>query len=173
METEVTAQLDSFNNFDDQEIRILDLQKRVEVGREKIRVLGERTDMVKERVEGWERAEQEWQGKMRKRMRFIWIVGTVVVALTGTVWFFYPPGATDMHEGRNTTALNSTGLLGKIPDMESVRKENGVLGRIGEMVDVRNRSWRFSGVQGDLLEELRNRDVKGKEDPRLRVFDEL
>src|SRR5437016_3208943 len=55
--SDVSAQLDTFSDFSEQEKRIEALQERIKKGREKIKVLANRVDVVKERVEGWERAE--------------------------------------------------------------------------------------------------------------------
>jgi hypothetical protein len=169
VETEFTSQLDAFENFDSQEEMIEDLQKRVEVGRKKIKGLGERVEQVRERVDGWERGEKEWQDKTRKRMRVMWIVGTSIVGVIAAIWTFHTPGSgTGLGVERNGTALNTTGLLGKIPDEDS-----GVLGKMKDVVGM-NRSWGLKGEQGELLEELRSRNVKEKvEDSRLKLFDEL
>jgi hypothetical protein len=71
---EVTDQLDTFGNFESHERRIENLQGRIQVGRAKIKTLSERVDVVRQRVEGWERADRDWQERTRKRMKAIWIV---------------------------------------------------------------------------------------------------
>lgn len=79
--TDVSAQLDAFEQFDDQQKRIESLQNRIEAGRELIRSLSERVDAVSERIESWGRADREWQEKTRKRLKAVWIVTSVVVFL--------------------------------------------------------------------------------------------
>lgn len=155
---DVTGQLDGFDGFRDQEIRIAALKARVEKGREKIKGLGSRVDVVTERVEGWEVAEGEWQEKTRKRLRILWVVVSVVVALVLSMMAFqYTPARTPGPGAMK--GLNRSGLLGKIPDME----------------EMKNESWSLKKKVGDVLEEgLRGKDTEdGTEDPRLRVFDEL
>lgn len=79
--TDVSAQLDAFEEFDDQQKRIESLQSRIQAGRELIRSLSERVDAVSERIESWGRADREWQEKTRKRLKAVWIVTSVIVFL--------------------------------------------------------------------------------------------
>ncbi|KAM0280741.1 hypothetical protein ACHAQH_003911 [Verticillium albo-atrum] len=81
MVRDVQGQVDSLGEFEEQEKRIGDLQGRIEAGRKKIQALSGRVDVVKERVEGWERADREWQEKTRKRLKSMWIVMSVVFAV--------------------------------------------------------------------------------------------
>jgi hypothetical protein len=160
--TDVSTQIEGFENFSEQEKRISALAERVKTGRAKIKVLGSRVDVVRDRVEGWERAEIEWQEKTRKRLRILWIVIAVIAAVVlALVAFQYTPAMN--HEMNATvTGLNKSGLLGKSPHLEMVRE---------------NESWAAKRVRRedgrDRLEGLRNREEGLGEDPRLRVFDEL
>ncbi|KAM0332436.1 hypothetical protein ACHAQA_002717 [Verticillium albo-atrum] len=81
MVRDVQGQVDSIGQFEEQEKRIGDLQGRIEAGRNKIQALSGRVDVVKERIEGWERADREWQEKTRKRLKSMWIVMSVVFAV--------------------------------------------------------------------------------------------
>ena len=155
--SDVTAQLDTFSGFSEQERRIRALQERIKKGREKIKVLASRVDVVKERVEGWERAEGAWQDKTRRRLRIMWILMSVVVAvLLALVVFQYTPART--HGLGVSKGWNDSELEGRIPGWEKIRNE----------------SWALKREVGERLEELRNREKEPlEEDPRLRVFDEL
>jgi hypothetical protein len=157
--SDVTAQLDTFSGFSEQEKRIGELQERIKKGREKIKVLAGRVDVVKERVEGWERAEGAWQDKTRRRLRIMWILMTIVAAmLLALVVFQYTPART--HGPGVIKGWDASELASRIPDWEKIRNESGTLKR----------------EVGERLEGLRNRENEGEpleEDPRLRVFDEL
>ncbi|KAK4042570.1 hypothetical protein C8A01DRAFT_13870 [Parachaetomium inaequale] len=78
---DISAQLDAFGQFKDQQQRIESLQSRIQAGRALIRSLSERVDAVSARVEGWERADREWQEKTRKRLKAVWVVTSVVFFL--------------------------------------------------------------------------------------------
>ncbi|KAL2167240.1 hypothetical protein VTG60DRAFT_1564 [Thermothelomyces hinnuleus] len=79
--TDISAQLDTFGQFEDQQKRIELLQGRIQAGRERIKSLSERVDAVSTRIESWERADREWQEKTRKRLKAIWVVTSVVCFL--------------------------------------------------------------------------------------------
>ncbi|KAI0135462.1 hypothetical protein F4814DRAFT_401269 [Daldinia grandis] len=76
---ELEQQADSFGHFDDQQRRIEELQGRIHAGRDMVETLSKRVDVVRERIEGWERADMEWQEKTRKRLKTIWIITSVVI----------------------------------------------------------------------------------------------
>lgn len=78
--TEIELQLDTLGQFDAQQNLIEGLQTRIHTGRQKVQKLSERVDLVRERVEGWERADREWQERTRKRLKVLWII-TLVLAL--------------------------------------------------------------------------------------------
>ncbi|KAG4427033.1 hypothetical protein IFR05_017484, partial [Cadophora sp. M221] len=78
---DVTGQVNGFDRFRDQEVRIKGLTKRVDVGRERIKTLAGRVEIVRDRVEGWEVAEGEWQEKTRKRLRILWVGMSFVVGI--------------------------------------------------------------------------------------------
>lgn len=153
--SDVNGLVESYEEFEEQEKRIAALAERVHTGRERIKTLGDRVDLVKTRVEGWEEAEAEWKEKTRKRFRLMWTVMGIVGAILVVIMIFQnmPTKAPEHDTGK---ALNASGLLGKIPDMEA--SKNG------------SRQARKQVVQ--VLEGLRQPDELD-EDPRLRVFDEL
>lgn len=153
---DVEIQLDGFAGFEDQQKQIGELQERVMAGRDRIKTLGGRVDVVRDRVDGWERAEGEWQEKTRKRLRILWMLMAVVaVVLLGLMGFQYTPRSqVDMLKGVNTSSLAEV-----LPDLE----------RIGN----KSSSWKKTTV--GLFEKMLEKDEEEEleEDPRLRLFDEL
>jgi hypothetical protein len=150
---DVQGQLESFNGFQSQEERISALQNRVKVGRDKIGTLGERVDIIRQRVESWEKAEFEWQEKTRRRFRVLWmIMSAAAVVFIGLILFQYTPARTptgSYMRGMNTSAL---------PDFEKLENEK----------------LRLKNKTAKILEGLRqNEEERLKEDPRLKIFDEL
>ncbi|KAH7354697.1 hypothetical protein BKA65DRAFT_475180 [Rhexocercosporidium sp. MPI-PUGE-AT-0058] len=155
---DATGQVDGFDGFRAQEGRIKGLMERVSGGGRGL----------KERVEGWEVAEREWQDKTRRRLRALWVgmsfvVGVMVVLMAVRHTPVRTAGGGLDENGREVKGLNVTGLLGVFPDMKGLREGN--------------ESWNMvrKGVGEGVLEKLREneRDGLGEEDPRLRVFDEL
>lgn len=108
---ETSSQLDTFGQFEDQQQRIEVLQRRVHAGRDKIQGLSDRVDRVKERIERWERADREWQERTRRRLRWVWMVTSLliffVVLLVLSAQYTAPPG---VGLGEATTQLVSDGL---------------------------------------------------------------
>ncbi|KAG6363427.1 hypothetical protein INS49_008526 [Diaporthe citri] len=80
---EAQAQLDAFGQFDEQQARVQALQDRVHGGRERIGALSERVDIVRQKVERWERADYMWQNKTRRRIKIVWgmLLGFVLLLL--------------------------------------------------------------------------------------------
>lgn len=156
--TDVTAQVEAFEGFSEQETRISKLAERVQGGRERIKTLGERVDLVKNRVESWEAAEAGWKDQTRKRLRLMWIVMGVIGAVFVAVVLVqqYSPVKT-AGPGTGTRALNKSGLLGRRPDLEGI----GVVNETRE-----------SEQAGRVLQALRDKETTG-DDERLRLFDEL
>lgn len=76
-----SSQLDALGQFEEQQERIASLQERIYTGRESIKSLSERVDIVRERIENWERADREWQEKIRKRLKVLWVVSSIVFLL--------------------------------------------------------------------------------------------
>jgi hypothetical protein len=153
--TDVKMQLDGFEGFEDQEQRITSLAERVQKGRKRIGVLAGRVEAVRSRVDGWEEAEKEWKDKTRKRLKIMWIVMAVIggIFLAGLV-FQYSPAKPNIPD--TSKALNASGLLGRMPDMEAIN----------------NGTREVSRAIGQTLEGLRDNERR-EDDPRLRIFDEL
>jgi hypothetical protein len=81
MTAEVTTQIDALGPFDDQQRLLESLQVRIHSGREKVKALSDRVDTVRERIEGWERADRAWQERTRRRLKAIWLVTSVLLGL--------------------------------------------------------------------------------------------
>lgn len=81
LESDITGQLTAVGHFDDQQTRISGLQSRIHEGRAKIQSLTGRVDVVRERIESWERADRAWQERTRKRLKIIWSATSVVTIL--------------------------------------------------------------------------------------------
>jgi hypothetical protein len=149
---EVQGQLAGFDEFQSQEKRISALQTRVKAGRDKIGTLGERVDIIRERVEGWEKAEFEWQERTRRRFRVLWmIMSAAAVVFIALILFRYTPAQTPT--GAFTKGMNTSA----IPDFEQLEKE----------------TLRLKNKTAQILEGLRKDEERLKEDPRLKIFDEL
>lgn len=157
LRTEVSSQLENFSNFSSQESRIQDLAQRVQLGRTKMTSLGRRVDVVRKRVEGWERAELAWQEKTRRRLRVMWIIMSVAATLLlGLIVFRYTParaqGPAVLH------GFNHSDFPGLVPGTEeftfSLQRER----QEGE----------------SMLERLRKAQAAKEEDDQiLRELDEL
>lgn len=153
--TEVRGQLEAFEGFESQEKRISGLQERVREGRDKIGILGGRVEIISERVEGWEKAEFEWQERTRKRLRLLWVLITIAAVIFLLRFLFqYSPARSqvkDLARGVNKSNIPHLDALGN------------------ETMELKNKTI-------NLLEDLRNKDKdeeKLEDDPRLRIFDEL
>ena len=155
---DINTQLAQFSGFDDQQGRIEALASRVQTGRQRIKTLGSRVDVVQTRVTCWELAEKEWKDKTRKRLRIMWTVIFVFLFIFVGMMVFqnYTPVKT---QGASPfKGMNTSGLLGKVPDMKGLGNE----------------TWSLRRKTEDKLDELRNHSQEPLgEDPRLRIFDEL
>lgn len=160
--SEVESQIGGFQNFETQERRILELQERVEKGRQRIQTLDQRVDIVRQRVAGWEKAEGAWQEQARKRLRIIWIVvGVCVGLIIGTMAFQYRPTKTPGPEILGD--LNISTIMESLPEVQGMKRPS--------------RDTKGSGVKS-----LENTKYKYEEDddkdiledhPKLKLFDEL
>ncbi|KAI1415965.1 hypothetical protein F5Y13DRAFT_140663 [Hypoxylon sp. FL1857] len=128
---ELEQQVDSFGQFDDQQKRIEELQGRIHAGREKVETLSKRVDIVRERIEGWERADLEWQERTRKRLKIIWIITSVVIfsLLLLFVGSQYTPSSEDISPPAVTASSNKYGR----PDIGEVTGNQSQT--IGAVVD--------------------------------------
>ncbi|KAH7170660.1 hypothetical protein EDB81DRAFT_174821 [Dactylonectria macrodidyma] len=152
LEDDITFQIASMGQFEEQEASIQSLQTRIQDGRAKIRSLSDRVEVVRRRVEGWEGLDKVSQEKTRRRFRVIWICMAVVTLAMVVVYFFgaqyAPPSSAFMHtETRMAESI-----------IES-RKEAGHTDVPAEMHEDDDGTY------------LRKRTADGGE--RLRVFDEL
>ena len=88
---DVNSQLGSFGNFEQHQDRIEALQERILRGRDKIKSLSQRVDVVGDRIDGWEKADKEWQERTRKRLKIIWFLVMFVLAAIFLLFFFAQP----------------------------------------------------------------------------------
>jgi hypothetical protein len=116
---EMTTQLEAFGGFGEQERRIQALTARIHGGRDKVKALSERVDVVRERIEAWERADREWQERTRRRLKAIWVVTSVLLALLLVLLVvaqYLPATADDASRAANTSgaAVIGGGLRGAL-----------------------------------------------------------
>jgi hypothetical protein len=155
---DIETQLDGFEDFHPQERKIEDLEHRIEIGREKAHMLGDRVDLVKQKIERWEKVESEWRQRTRKRLKFLWAITAVaLLLLVGLVAFQYTPART--HGPGTLRGSNVSNITVNIPQLEDVfgNETQSLKRSAGEALEKPRR------VPGDELED----------DPRLRAFDEL
>lgn len=152
------TQLDGFGEFEEQQKKIESLDERIQQGRLKIKVLAERVDIVRERVEDWERGELEWQERTRRRLRLLWIIMSIsATALIAVILFQYTPARA---QGSGAIRGLNASLARKIPSLE----------------DLQNETWNLKQSTVDALDGLQNRtkeEQPAEEDSSLRIFDEL
>lgn len=156
--TDAISQLDAFDDFQVQEQKILQLEKRIVAGRERAETLGLRVQAVKQRIERWEKVEGEWQQRTRKTLRVLWSVTAVTfLVVLGLVAFQYTParslGPGVLH------GFNISNFTGNVADMGN---------------ELGNETLRLKRSAIDALERLQKPPKEEiEEDPRLRAFDEL
>jgi hypothetical protein len=155
---DIRVSLDGFHGFTTQQRQIEELSERVKAGRDKVNTLRTRVDLVRDRVEGWERAEGEWQDRTRKRMRVLWILMSVAAAVfvALSIFRYTPVGSPGLEI---LTRLNVSDIVGSVPEPEP-RKE----------------TWTLKKTVMNALENMSSCDMGEEpleEDPRLRLFDEL
>jgi hypothetical protein len=158
--TEIETSLNNLADFEAQQKRIEGLEAQVRTGREKIQTFAHRVEIVKDKVDAWERAELEWQERTRKRLKVLWIIMAVCgIIFMGFMAFQMTPART---QGPGIMkGLNISELGGKGKDLGEIFNENWTLKR---------------EEKDDALERLEAKSKKKeeiKEDPRLRLFDEL
>ncbi|OAX77036.1 hypothetical protein ACJ72_08670, partial [Emergomyces africanus] len=80
---DTTTQIDEFHSsFDAQIQRIESFEARMRAGAEKAAALNRRMEIVRQKIEAWDRREGEWQRRVTTRLRIFWaVVGTAVVVL--------------------------------------------------------------------------------------------
>ena len=76
---DIGGQLDQFGRFEQQQNGIEILQARIRNGRSRITELSDRVEVVRSRIEGWERKDKEWQERTRRRLKAIWIFTLMII----------------------------------------------------------------------------------------------
>lgn len=117
LEGDISGQLNALGRFDDQQNTIELLQTRIQSGRAKVQSLSGRVDIVRDHVESWERADQEWQNRTRRRLKVIWSVMFVVTVALITLFLMADfsgtkssTGSPDMADESMTRTLRHTSL---------------------------------------------------------------
>ncbi|RYC54773.1 hypothetical protein CHU98_g11436 [Xylaria longipes] len=154
---EIESQLSVYDQSADQKKRIQDLQARIHAGRDKVQALSTRVDAVRGRIEGWEKADKEWQERTRLRLKAIWIIISIAlfVLVCLLVGAQYGPSSTDVNKPAD---LAPDIREGKLP-MESL---------------VGNNNKSAAVMADEVREELtRRRGPDSTEQEALRAFDEL
>jgi Sec-independent protein translocase protein TatA len=148
---EIQEQLDGFEGFDAQQKNIETMQYRIQSGREKVKKLADRVEVVRKKEEAWAKVEGQWQKKTRKRIRLFWSLSAIcLVVLLGILIFQYTPGRTP--EAGPDVAAGISGL----------------------QRDLLNESLTLKRQASSVIDEIRKvPDAASEDEPRLRAFDEL
>lgn len=157
LETEISMQLDSLGPFDEQEKKIDSLQNRIREARVTIQSLSERVDVVRKRVESWERADKQWQERTRTRLRVTWSVIFMVILAFVVLFLSAGPAAPGIVAPDASSPADSLSGL----SMNHQRNDSGYPPLAGDDEDDK-------GEQPLLWSEK-----PLETDDRLRVFDEL
>ncbi|KAI0430242.1 hypothetical protein F5Y09DRAFT_308251 [Xylaria sp. FL1042] len=153
---EIESQLSVYDQSADQKKSIQDLQARIHAGRDKVQALSNRVDVVRERIEGWEKADKEWQERTRRRLKVIWIIISIVAFILAILFV----GA------QYTLSVDVNQLAEIAPDAQEGRPPM-------ESLAVNN-SKSAATMADEVREELTLRRAHGSvEQEALRVFDEL
>lgn len=154
--SEIESQLGAYDQSTDQKKRIQDLQARIRAGRDKVQALSKRVDIVRGRIEGWEKADREWQERTRRRLKVIWIFISIVLFILLILFV----GA--------QYALPSAGI-DKLTELGPGMQEEKLA-----MIDnsaKNNSKSAVAAITDELRQELARR--RGDEQEVLHVFDEL
>lgn len=108
LEADITNQLEALGQFDEQQSKVEGLQSRIHEGRTRVQALSSRVDAVRERVESWERADQSWQGRTRRRLKYTWMVITVLSLAVMALFLLFRYGTSDSPLARLDEIIAST-----------------------------------------------------------------
>jgi hypothetical protein len=170
---ETENSINDFKNFSLQSSRISELEKRLKRGRERAEELATRLDVVRERVEAWEKREGDWERRANRRLRILWGSFATALILIAVLLFSHKLGEgksrAEVFGGQpGTSFTNRTVELGKAAEV--VKSE-------GFHIPEGTCGWMGRGIKGLPEAEGEKRDTAWKvtreEDERLRVFDEL
>lgn len=167
LEAEIATQLSDLSRFDGQQSTIEALQQRIQSGRTKVQSLSGRVDVVRDRVEAWERADQEWQNRTRRRLKVIWsvmFVATVAVIMLSVVASFWGSEGPTADSLDSSSSISNDGVSTDDPRTRTLHCSSLNISRsvpvLGEDGDVGS---------GETLLWKRPREA----DERLHEFDEL
>ncbi|KAH8820348.1 hypothetical protein F5884DRAFT_44231 [Xylogone sp. PMI_703] len=161
---EIDSQINGFRDFETQEKRILELQERVEKGREKIKGLNQRVDVVRQRVGEWEMTEGAWKEQARKRWRLVWItIATCIGIIIAIIVFQYRPTKTPGPEVLQDA--NMSRVINSLPEVQGVKKATWSTNKAGGIEALGER-------RKKLKDNKEGEEILG-EHPKLKLFDEL
>lgn len=141
----VNKQLIDFGDFAHHQSRIEELQSRITKGQNKIRGLSQRVDAVGDRIDGWERADREWQESTRRRLKVIWFLIFVFIATFCLLFLLVLPA---VDQGRVQASLqNHTTNIGAGEGEDMAMPSNQI--------------------------KINFKSTSSDDDERLRLFDEL
>ena len=104
-------------------------------GREKVEKLEERLQVVREKIDGWERREGEWQARVSRRLRMLWaVMGTLfIIFLAASIarrWPSTSPAEPETSARVETFTNESLEVLGvddvALPHPKASGQEQGV-----------------------------------------------
>ncbi|KAF2751017.1 hypothetical protein M011DRAFT_464809 [Sporormia fimetaria CBS 119925] len=79
---DIQGQVEAFGNFEKQEQAVVNLERRLQAGKEKAETLTARLAQARQRVEARATAEAEWEARTSRRLRVLWgILGSIAVAM--------------------------------------------------------------------------------------------
>lgn len=166
LEKDTQKQIDDYKGFEAQDTRIEGLEERMRKGREKAEALGKRLEVVRGRVEAWERREGEWQARVRRRLRIMWsVIAFLVLLFVAATIFEYLPRTEKHRRHQLEPFANRTVKVDgeKMADFKVPEDVNDVLQTL--MTD--------ASSKGTSSSPLAATETLEDKDPRLRIFDEL
>ncbi|KAI6785547.1 uncharacterized protein J7T54_005881 [Emericellopsis cladophorae] len=158
LESDIRRQLDGLGSFEGQENKIKSLQSRIGEGRRRMRDLSARVDAVRERVESWERADQAWQDKTRRRLKVAWKVVFIFILAAVTLLvglsYVHPEehAGTTLDELRDAMAPSLWQKAFNISRRVPIMLSNCEAGSDAELSDVLRRT--APTDRGDLLRDF-------------------
>lgn len=162
LNTEITTQVEANDRgFKQQATRIENLEARMRTGREKVRVLGERLEGVRVRVEKEAERDREGRRRVGRRLRMLWGVMGIwgILILVGILVRHWPDLGGDV------------GDMGEVAlEVGSGREEVGLRQPLGERDAGRKKG---GGELVSSTEENVNASETPDTHPVLRLFDEL
>ncbi|KAL1899633.1 hypothetical protein Cpir12675_001309 [Ceratocystis pirilliformis] len=173
LDSDVRSQLEAFRNLDQQTKRIKEMHSRIRSGRHKMEALSMRVDTVKNAVERWETADAEWQERTRKRLRSVWIVLLILLAVGLVVVVVQGVGVGDLAPDKiagSATGKDATANIA-VPDIVEIEQA----GKVSKSSTIDQDVYPLGTPSLDIDAGVSQHDSATETgwDESLRVFDEL